>query len=137
MVEEWAIYTVGYGIVNWGDGYGVERDQAFGLSCRFVDEFRVKPDRPGRGVTPMARQVITIPAGEHERFAARSWDSQIGKEVPVNLRETDDAPVIAQVGHVRVIAAEVSEDGSSVTLTLEVDYPEDLTASRSATALSP
>lgn len=67
----------------------------------------------------MTRQIITIRAGEHERFAPRSWDSQIGKEVPVNLRETDDA----QVGRGRVIAAEVSEDGSSVTLTLEVDYP--------------
>jgi hypothetical protein len=46
MVEEWAIDNAGYGTINWGDGYGPERDQAFGLNCRFVDEFRVKPDRP-------------------------------------------------------------------------------------------
>lgn len=65
------------------------------------------------------RMILTIEAGEHERFAPRSWDSQIGKEVPVNLRQTDDSPVIAQVVRGRVIAAEVAEDGSSVTLTVE------------------
>jgi len=46
MAEEWAIYGAGYGQVGWGDGYGTERDTAFGLSCRLADDFRVKPDRP-------------------------------------------------------------------------------------------
>jgi hypothetical protein len=46
MVEEWAIYSAGYGRVDWGDGYGLERDQAFGLNCHFADEVRVKPNRP-------------------------------------------------------------------------------------------
>jgi hypothetical protein len=46
MIEEWAICGAGYGTIGWGDGYGLERDQAFGLTCRAADEFRVKPDRP-------------------------------------------------------------------------------------------
>lgn len=46
MVEEWAICSAGYGSVDWGDGYGLERDQAFELSCRLAGDFRVKPDRP-------------------------------------------------------------------------------------------
>lgn len=71
----------------------------------------------------MSRHVLVIEAGEHERFAPRSWDSQIGCEVPVSLRETDDGPVIAHVGTGRLIAAEVAEDGSSVTLTVEVGRP--------------
>jgi hypothetical protein len=45
MVEEHTIYEAGYGRVDWGDGHGMERDQAFGLNCHFADEFRVKPDR--------------------------------------------------------------------------------------------
>lgn len=46
MAEEWAIYSAGYGRIDWGDGYGMEQDEAFGLSCRLTDDFRVKPDRP-------------------------------------------------------------------------------------------
>jgi len=69
------------------------------------------------------QQTLVIEAGEHERFAPRSWDSRIGGEVPVNLRETGDGPVIAQVGSWRIVAAEVSQDGRSVTLTVEVPLP--------------
>jgi hypothetical protein len=58
MAEEWAIYSADYGRVDWGDGYGLERDQAFGLNCRFVDEFRVKPDRPRKETTDR-----TVPPG--------------------------------------------------------------------------
>jgi hypothetical protein len=46
LVEEWAIYGAGYGRIDWGDGYGMEQDEAFGLSCRLTEEFRVKPKRP-------------------------------------------------------------------------------------------
>jgi len=50
MAEEWAVCGAGYGHVNWGDGYGMERDQAFALTCRLAGDFRVKPDRPRREV---------------------------------------------------------------------------------------
>lgn len=76
----------------------------------------------------MTRYTMTIPAGEHERFAPHSWDSQIGREVQIVLRETDDGPVIAAMGRGRVVAAEVAEDGTSVTLTIEVTEQHDDTA---------
>lgn len=46
MAEEWVIRSAGYGQIGWGDGYGLERDQAFGLNCRPAGDFRVKPARP-------------------------------------------------------------------------------------------
>jgi len=50
-----------------------------------------------------------------ERFARTAWDNQIGKTVPFNIGER----------RIRyrciLIAAEVSEDGSSVQLTIETD----------------
>lgn len=48
FVEEHTIHDAGYGQVDWGDGYGLERDQAFGLTCHLADDFRTKPDRPRR-----------------------------------------------------------------------------------------
>jgi hypothetical protein len=53
MAEEWAICSAGYGRIDWGDGYGLERDQALGLNCRIAGEFRIKPDRPRK--TPAGR----------------------------------------------------------------------------------
>lgn len=58
-------------------------------------------------------------AGEHEIFAKNAFDSQIGKTVPVNFRETDDSPVIASVGQARLVSATVIEDGKAVDLVLE------------------
>jgi hypothetical protein len=48
IAEEHTIHGAGYGRVDWGDGYGLERDEAFGLNCHFADDFRVKPDRTPR-----------------------------------------------------------------------------------------
>ena len=59
------------------------------------------------------QQVIRMAAGEHERFAPHSWDSQIGKTVPfkINERRVEDATLLS---------AEVAGDGSEVRLTVEV-----------------
>src|SRR5258708_2829131 len=54
-----------------------------------------------------------IPAGENERFASGSSDAQVGKTVPFKL---DDR----HVADATVISAEVAEDGSGVSLTVEI-----------------
>ncbi len=59
------------------------------------------------------RQVIRIAAGEHERFAAGAFDSQVGKSVPFKLGET-------QVADATVVAAEVAEDGTEAVLTVDI-----------------
>lgn len=48
MAEEHTIYGAGYGQVDWGDGYGMERDEALGLSCHFAIEFRTEHRWPQR-----------------------------------------------------------------------------------------
>ena len=57
------------------------------------------------------------PAEENERFASDSWNSQIGKQVPIR------GPGGQDMGLVTLIAAEVAADGSGVTLTIEM--PDD------------
>lgn len=47
------------------------------------------------------------------RFAPGSWDRQVGKVVPLKVEGTE-------VAQVRLVAAEVAEDGSGVSLTYEV-----------------
>lgn len=56
---------------------------------------------------------------EGARFAEHSWDHVIGMVVPARLREAEGGPVRAELGEVRLIAAEVIEDGAAVLLTLE------------------
>lgn len=62
------------------------------------------------------RQVIRVAAGEHERFMSGSWDSQVGKTVPFKLNDR-------HVADATVISAEVAEDGSGVSLAVEVPDP--------------
>jgi hypothetical protein len=66
-----------------------------------------------------SRMKIVQRLGENEMFALGAFDKQIGKVVPVNLRRTEDGPVLATAGTVRLVSAEISEDGSSATLTFE------------------
>lgn len=59
------------------------------------------------------KQTMFISAGEGERFARGSWDLQVGKTVPFKLGDRHAADAT-------VISAEVAEDGSGVSLTVEV-----------------
>jgi len=54
---------------------------------------------------------------EGARFAEHAWDHVIG--MVARLREAEGGPVRAELGEVRLIAAEVIEDGAAVLLTLE------------------
>jgi hypothetical protein len=54
-VDEQVITSTGFGLVDWGDGYGLEPDSVFALNChRPGAELRHKPVRPARqpGATP-------------------------------------------------------------------------------------
>lgn len=52
-------------------------------------------------------------APEHHAFAPGAFDSQIGETFPLTVEGR-------QIDNCKVVAAEVAEDGASVTLTLEV-----------------
>jgi hypothetical protein len=56
---------------------------------------------------------IVKDAGPNERFAPQSWDSQVGKTVPVLIGDRTVPGTL--------IGAKVIDDGLSVELTLEVD----------------
>ena len=60
-------------------------------------------------------------AAENERFAPGCFDSVIGSNVPWNFRETDDGPVLSQLGSATLVGAEVAEDGRSVLFTVELE----------------
>lgn len=57
-------------------------------------------------------------APEHHTFAPGSFDNQIGKTVPLTIEGR-------QLDNCKIMAAEISEDGSAVTLTLEL--PDSIT----------
>lgn len=59
---------------------------------------------------------FTQPAPDGSTFTPDAFDSQIGKEIPVNIEGQ-------QQRRGRVVAAEVSPDGQSVELTLDIDVP--------------
>jgi hypothetical protein len=63
----------------------------------------------------MTQQVSSsVPAGPGERFAHGAFDSQVGRTVPFRVEGSSDA------AEATVIAAEISDDGTAVTLTLDV-----------------
>lgn len=66
-------------------------------------------------------------AGDHQQFAPDAFDTQIGKTVPLNYE-----------GHgtynCKIVGAEVAEDGSQVTLTVEL--PDDVQLPGSSSFLS-
>jgi hypothetical protein len=61
---------------------------------------------------------ITEQAEPHTVFAATAFDSQIGKTIPIKFG--------AGQADGKLVAAEVAEDGGSVTLTVEVETPPPL-----------
>lgn len=73
------------------------------------------------------RQTMLIAAGETGKFASGSWDSQIGKTVPFKVEG-------CHVADATVISAGVAEDGSSVTLTVEIPDPPGTDVSTEAAA---
>jgi Family of unknown function (DUF6225) len=47
--DEQVVVGAGFGTVNWGDGYGAERSDLFGLDCEIPEALlRTRPDRPRR-----------------------------------------------------------------------------------------
>ncbi len=49
FADEQVIVGAGFGTVNWGDGYGSERDAIFGLECEIPEGLlRTRPERPRR-----------------------------------------------------------------------------------------
>jgi len=49
VADEQVVVGAGFGTVNWGDGYGPERDAFFALDCEMPEgTLRSKPDRPCR-----------------------------------------------------------------------------------------
>ena len=49
VADEQVVVGAGFGLLNWGDGYGFERDTLFGLDCEMPEGLlRSKPDRPRR-----------------------------------------------------------------------------------------
>lgn len=51
VVDEQVITSTGFGLIDWGDGYGLEPDNVFALNCDLAmpgEEPRCKPDRPVR-----------------------------------------------------------------------------------------
>lgn len=52
VVDEQVITSTGFGLVDWGDGYGLEPDNVFALNCHVTmpgEDARRKPVRPERG----------------------------------------------------------------------------------------
>jgi len=63
-VDEQVITSTGFGLVDWGDGHGLEPDNVFALNCHAdmsSEEVRRKPDRPARQAT-----AETAPSAEPE-----------------------------------------------------------------------
>ncbi len=49
VADEQVIVGAGSGTVDWGDGYGPERDAIFGLECEIPEGLlRTRPERPRR-----------------------------------------------------------------------------------------
>lgn len=63
--------------------------------------------------------VIRQNAGQGIIFTENAFASQIGKVVPLNLRETDDGPIKGTLGVARLVKADIVESGHAIDLTLE------------------
>lgn len=53
-VTEQVITNAGFGLIDWGDGYGLEPSKVFGLDCEFGPpgwEMEPRPVRPSRRTT--------------------------------------------------------------------------------------
>jgi hypothetical protein len=69
LLDEQASTSAGFGLVNWGDGHGLEQDSVFALNCDPVDdidEVRQKPNRPPRRGECQPQARADLPAAEPE-----------------------------------------------------------------------
>lgn len=60
-------------------------------------------------------------AAPGERFLPGCFDSVIGQTIPVNYRQSEDGLVARRLGEGTLVAARISQDGSSAELTFEID----------------
>jgi len=70
-VSKQVVTSAGFGLINWGDGYGLELDNVFALNCDFDpcgEEFRPRPVRPAR-----QPQLAAFEPAQPETAEARSW----------------------------------------------------------------
>lgn len=70
------------------------------------------------------QHVIKTQAGDHEKFSKNAFDSQLGKVIPFNFRETDDGPVIATIGEACLVKVDILEEGTVAELTFDVPYAD-------------
>jgi hypothetical protein len=61
------------------------------------------------------------------RYTAAAARSLIGQTPRFNVRQSDDGPILADLGTAVVTSAEVVDDGAAVLITIEApDLPEEL-----------
>ena len=68
-VHEQAITSTSFGLVDWGDGYGLEPDNVFALNCHVDvsdEDIRRKPVRPALDANRRAEAETGHPAAEAE-----------------------------------------------------------------------
>jgi hypothetical protein len=74
VVDEQVITSTGFGLVDWGDGHGLEPDSVFALNCHVAmpdDDMRRRPVRPERdavrgGQRPQAQSEPPVAEPEAE-----------------------------------------------------------------------
>lgn len=57
-------------------------------------------------------------------FSPGCMDGQIGSLIRWTFRETDDGPVKAELGWLRVLAYDIEDDGHTLALTVEEAAPD-------------
>lgn len=70
------------------------------------------------------RFIIKQKAAPDTIFQPGAFDGSVGKTVPVYSRETEDGPILGEVGMGRLVKAEITENGSVAELEIEVADPE-------------
>ena len=67
--DQQVITSTGFGLVDWGDGYGLEPDNVFALNCHVAgpdEDVPRKPVRPARDANRRAEAETGHPAAKAE-----------------------------------------------------------------------
>lgn len=67
-------------------------------------------------------------AGEGEVFTESFAESLVGQTPEITMREFDGGPLVADLGRMTVVAAELIEDGRAVMVTCQLRGPAELPA---------
>jgi hypothetical protein len=67
------------------------------------------------------RLTFRTEAAPHERFAESAARSLIGQRARFNARQEEDGPILADLGYVFVVDAEVIDEGRALLITYETD----------------